>query len=191
MPERLIHHLHKYIATAEEDRAEILSYFKLVAFNKKEDLITEGQLCRYNYFVLKGCLRMFFINDKGTEQTTQFAIENWWISDYFAFENHKAATFYIQAVERSQVLAIDHASLEKLLNRFPQVERYFRLVYQRAYSALQLRTKYFYEFSREEFYHNFNDKFPEFIQRVPQYLLASYLNMTPEYLSEIKNKRRS
>jgi len=80
---------------------------------------------------------------------------------------------------------------EKLLHSFPQLERYFRLIYQKAYSASQLRTKYLYDFSREEFYHHFNDNFPEFTQRIPQHILASYLNMTPEYLSKIKNKSRS
>jgi len=134
---------------------------------------------------------MFFINDKGVEQTVQFAIENWWITDYFAFDRQTKTEFTIQAVETTDILQIDYKNQEKLLNDFPRFERYFRLIYQRAYSASQLRTKYLYDFSREQLYHHFNDNFPEFTKRIPQHILASYLNMTPEYLSKIKKISRS
>jgi CRP-like cAMP-binding protein len=134
---------------------------------------------------------MFFIKESGVEQTTQFAIENWWMTDLLAFEKQAPSTFYIQAVEKSEILAIDHQSYEKLLLQFPQMERYFRAIYQRAFASSQLRIKYIYDFSKEEMYKHFRDHFPEFIQRVPQYLLASFLGFTPEYLSEIRSKTRS
>ena len=191
MPERLIKHLTKFVDIRDEDRATILSFFRPITLSKKENLVAEGQLCRANYFVLKGCLRMFFVNDKGVEHTTQFAIENWWLTDYMAFQQERTTDFYIQAVEKTEVLAIEFQSQERLCAQFPQVERYFRLVYQKAYAAAQLRIKYLYDFSREELYHHFNDRYPEFIQRVPQYLLASFLGFTPEYLSEIRKKKRS
>jgi hypothetical protein len=125
------------------------------------------------------------------EQTTHFAIENWWLTDYLAFQSQQTTGFYIQAVENTQVLAIDWHAQERLLAQYPYLERYFRLVYQRAYGADQLRIKYLYAFSREELYHHFSTHFPEFIQRIPQYLLASFLGFTPEYLSEIRKKKRS
>lgn len=134
---------------------------------------------------------MFFINEKGMEQTIQFAIENWWITDYLAFDRQAKTEFSIQALEPTEVLQIDYQHQERLLSAFPQLERYFRLIYQRVYAALQLRAKYFYDFSREQLYHHFNNSFPGFTQRIPQHLLASYLNMTPEYLSEIKKKAHS
>ncbi|HEX2535971.1 MAG TPA: Crp/Fnr family transcriptional regulator [Chitinophagaceae bacterium] len=191
MAEELIRHLQKHIAADAEDARQIVPFFRTVPLQKKEALLAEGQLCRYHYFVAKGCLRMYFVNGKGMEQTIHFAIENWWITDYPAFQHRAAASFHIQAIEPSEVLAIDYASQEDLFREFPQMERYFRLIFQRAYSAAQLRIRYLYDFSREEFYDHFSTHFPEFIQRVPQYLLASYLNMTPEYLSEIRSKKRS
>ncbi len=134
---------------------------------------------------------MFFVNDKGIEQTTQFAIENWWISDYMAFHHQQNSTFFIQAVEQTDILQLTYSAQETLLKEFPQLERYFRLVYQKAYAASQLRMKYHYDLSKEELYHHFNNSFPEFTQRIPQYLLASYLGFTPEYLSEIRKKNAS
>lgn len=187
----ILEHFRKFIEVHPDDEAEILSYFQVKNFNKKENLTEVNTKCRQHFFVTKGCLRMFFINEKGIEQTTQFAIENWWLTDYFAFQNNTQTNFTIQAVEKTEVLAISFQNQEKLMEEFPVFERYFRLIYQRAYSASQLRTKYLYSLSREEMYHQFNDSFPEFTQRIPQHLLASYLNMTPEYLSEIKSKRRS
>jgi hypothetical protein len=88
-------------------------------------------------------------------------------------------------------MALSLQSQEHLFTLFPQIEKYFRLIYQRAYAASQLRMKYQYDLSREELYHHFNNQFPEFIQRIPQYLLASFLGFTPEYLSEIRRKKRS
>lgn len=88
-------------------------------------------------------------------------------------------------------MQIDFKNQMLLLEDFPKLERYYRMIYQRAYAALQMRTKYLYDFSKEEFYHHFNNHFPEFTRRIPQHLLASYLNMTPEYLSEIKSKLQS
>jgi CRP-like cAMP-binding protein len=184
-------HINKFVPVTDDAFFGILSFFEEQHVKKKFNLLVEGNVCRDHYFVLKGCLRMFFINDKGVEQTTEFAIENWWITDNFAFERHLPSPFFIQAVEHSHVLRIDYSSQEKLVTAFPQMERYFRFVYQRAFAASQMRIKYLYDFSKEEMFHHLNNLHPEFVQRIPQYLIASFLGFTPEYLSEIRKKFRS
>lgn len=184
-------HLQKFITIGDADVAAILDCFNIADIEKKENLLTEGQVCRYNYFVVKGCLRKFFINEKAIEQTTEFALDTWWMTDNMAYEFQKPSAFYIQAVEKSTVLSIHYKTQEQLLQAFPMMEKYFRFVYQRAYAASQMRIKYLYGLSKEEFYHSFNNKYPEFVQRIPQYLLASFLGLTPEYLSEIRAKKRS
>ena len=191
MLENLKNHIARFVEIDEQDYAEILPYFRVVQAKKKQNLLTEGKICKSNYFVSKGCLRLFFVNEKGIEQTIQFALENWWIADYTSFSSQKPSGFYIQAVERSEVLALDFVSQEEMLNRFPQMERYFRLVHQRAHAATQFRIKFLYSLSKEEFYNHFNKLYPEFVQRIPQYLLASFLGLTPEYLSEIRGRKIS
>lgn len=191
MSENLTNHIKKFVHFSDEDNIEILKYFTAIKIAKKHNLLTEGKICKYNYFVSKGCLRLFFINDKGVEQTIQFALENWWLSDYTSFTLQKPSEFYIQAVEKSEVLAIDFLTQEQLLDRFPLMEKYFRKIHQRAHAAAQFRMKSLYQYSREELYYNFNKLYPEFVQRIPGYLLASFLGFTPEYLSEIKRKRIS
>jgi CRP-like cAMP-binding protein len=184
-------HIEKFIKINDEEFLEVLSFFQMQAVKKKENLLIEGNVCKYHYFVLSGCLRKFFVNEKGIEQTTEFAIENWWITDNAAYERRLPTEFYIQAVENSEVLRIDHYSQEKLLIAFPNLERYFRFIYQRAYAASQVRIKYLYDFSKEQMFHHFNKNYPEFVQRIPQHLIASFLGFTPEYLSEIRKNARS
>lgn len=191
MSRELLQHFRNYITIEEKDEAEIAAHFRTATFAKKAILLAENARSIPHFFVIKGCLRMFYLNEKGIEQTAQFAIENWWLTDYLSFERQSRSIFSIQAVEATEVLMIDYKQQEALLAQFPLLERYFRLIYQRNYGALQLRSKYLHEFSREELYEHFSSRFPEFVQRMPQYLLASYLGMTPEYLSEIRAKRRS
>lgn len=181
-------HIAKFAEISDDDLEEILSFFEMKVISKKENILEEGQLCRHNIFVLKGLLRKFFINEKGNEQTIEFAIETWWINDNIAFERKCATEFYIQAVEKSEILCITYENQEKLVKAFPAMERYFRFVYQRAYAAAQMRIKYLFSLSKEDFYFNLAYRYPEFVQRVPQYLIASFLGFTPEYLSEIRKK---
>jgi CRP-like cAMP-binding protein len=181
-------HFRKFVELSDEDFASVLKFFRQINPKKKENLLTEGQICRSNYFVARGCLRMFFIDDKGVEKTTQFALEHWWLADYFSFQKQQPSQFNIQAVENSEVWVLDLHAHEEMLKNHPHMERYFRLVHQTAHAASQVRVRYAYDLSREEMYRYFRTNFPDFIQRVPQYLLASYLDMTPEYLSELRAK---
>ena len=191
MSELLKNHIKKFIPVDDAEFLDILSFFQIQKVRKKENLLMEGSVCQYHYFVLHGCLRKFFITERGMEQTTEFAIENWWITDTLAYEHRLPAEFCIQAVEKSEVLRIDNYSQEKLLLAFPKMERYFRFIYQRAYAASQRRIKYLYDLSKEEMFHHFNQHYPEFVRRVPQHLIASFLGFTPEYLSEIRKKANS
>lgn len=188
MSNELLAHIRKFISLNTDNDREVLGYFKTTELKKKENILYEGHVCRTNFFVVKGCLRLYFVNDQGTEQTTQFAIENWWMTDYTAFHTRQASTFNIQAVEPTRLVTIDVDAQEQLFTKFPQFERYFRLIYQRATAASQQRIKYLYDLSREELYIQFRNQYPGFVQRIPQYLLASFLGFTPEYLSEIRKR---
>lgn len=184
-------HLAKFIHVTDQEFGDILTFFETRLVAKKENLLEKGRVCRHNFFVLEGLLRKFYLNEKETEQTIEFAIETWWITDNAAYEQQLKTQFYIQAVEKSKVLYITQENQEKLVHAHPVMERYFRFVYQRAYIAAQQRIKYLFSLSKEEFYLEFLRKRPEFVQRVPQYLIASFLGFTPEYLSELRKKNVS
>jgi CRP/FNR family transcriptional regulator len=185
----LLAHIRRFVSLAPEEEKTLLPFFKYRELKKRETVLKEGQLCHANHFILKGCLRMHSITEKGEEQIVQFAIEHWWITDYMSLDQQKPSEFSIQAVEPSAIAVLDKSVQDELFARLPQLERYFRLVLQRAYAAAIMRVKYIFTESGEERFHNFNNSFPEFIQRIPQYMLASYLGFTPEFLSKIRAKK--
>lgn len=185
----LLAHIRKFVSLSGEEAETLMKYVRPLEVKKKEMLLREGDICKEMLFVGKGCLRMYYINEKGTEQITQFALENWWLSDYTSYDRQQPATFSIQAVEASEVYAIAHDKQDALTRALPQMERYFRLILQKAYAAAQMRVFFFHNLNREEAYRQFSGMFPGFVQRIPQYMLASYLGLTPEYLSELRKKR--
>lgn len=188
MPELLKSHIEKLLGRDLPEFKSIEPFFEVSDIRKKENLLVEGRICKANYFVNRGCLRMYFVNENGVEQTVQFALEHWWLADYASFSAQKPSGFYIQAVEHSEILSLSYSAQEELLQSHPVMERYFRLVHQRAHAAAQFRIRGLYGHSREELYHQFINNYPEFVQRIPQYLLASFLGMTPEYLSELRRR---
>jgi CRP-like cAMP-binding protein len=184
----LNNHIRKFCPISEEKLNLTESYFEQKTFRKKEFLLREGERCHEKFFIVKGCVYMYYLRQNGIEQTIDFAIENWWTSDFMAFPNNSPAQFSIRAAETTAVLSITADRQRELLQQVPELNEYFHLVFQRAYAASQIRLRKLYELSKEELYRVFSQDFPEFVQRVPQYLLASFLGFTPEYLSEIRKK---
>ena len=189
MYDEIFTHIRKFVSLSNAEEAVVGSYLQYKTLNKKDHLLKEGQVCGFNHFINKGCLRTYFVNDNGVEQIIHFGIENWWITDYTSMEEKKASQFYIQAVEKSEIILLDRKKQDELFERIPQLERYFRIILQKAYSATLMRVHYIFDQSGEERYHHFNTAFPEFIQRIPQYMLASYLGFTPEFLSKIRARK--
>lgn len=185
----LLVHLRKYISLNEAEEKTLLSYLQYQNVKKKEHLLVEGHACNANHFILKGCFRMYNNTDQGTQQIVQFAIDNWWITDYSSLDLQKPSIFNIQAVENSEIAIIKREVQEELFIKLPQLERYFRIILQRSFAASIMRIQYIFNQSGEERYKHFNSAFPDFIQRVPQYMLASYLGFTPEFLSKIRGKK--
>ena len=143
-----ISHLKKYIQLTEEEIDLLANEVKVVDINKKEFLLEEGKVCRYNYFVENGCLRMYYHHEKGKEQIVQFALENWWLADYTSFTFQQKSVFFIQAIEKSKVVAFDANTQDELFKKIPQLEHYFRLMMQRAYGATQMRVKFYHDKSK-------------------------------------------
>lgn len=185
----LLLHIQKITANREVDGERILSYFDTGSYSKKDILLQEEKLCLSYFFVTKGCLRLFFTDDHGVEQTLQFALENWWMTDLDAFRSRRQSAYTIQALEATEVLAINARNYALLLDEIPLMEKYFRSVYERAYAAQLLRVRMISRMPKNEFYELFATKYPEFLQRIPQKILASFLGFTPEYLSELRKKR--
>jgi CRP-like cAMP-binding protein len=106
-----------------------------------------------------------------------------------SFMNNTPSDYYIQSIEASEIASINNQQFDELLKELPQMEKYFRIILQKAVAATQHKNKLMYEMSKEEFYLHFSTSFPQFMQRIPQYMIASYLGLTPEYMSELRKKK--
>jgi len=191
MSTELIQHIRQFVSLTNEQADFITANISPRKVAKKEMLLNAGDICRGNHFVVSGCLRLFFTDEQGNERTIQFAIENWWMTDYTSKDRKVPSQYSIQAVEDSIVISLDNQTGDKLFATVPALETYFRKILQRAYSASLFRISLLYSKSKEEMFFNFQQKFPDFVQRVPQYMLASLLGMTPEYLSELRKNTNS
>jgi CRP/FNR family transcriptional regulator len=186
MHQALLEHIAKFVKLTETEAQSVIGFLDYKKAAKKEHLLREGQICNAQYFIVKGCFRQYIINEKGTEKTLLFGIENWWITDFLSFQSQSPSNFFIQAIENSEVIVLERQAMEDLLLEVPKLERYFRLCMQKSFGASQVRIKYLFTMSAEERYRHMSSMFPEFVQRVPQYMLASYLDFSPEFLSKIR-----
>ncbi|MBS1916121.1 MAG: Crp/Fnr family transcriptional regulator [Bacteroidetes bacterium] len=187
--ENLLIHIRKFVPLSKTEEELLLPYLKNISLKKKEHILKEGQICTANYFVVKGCMRMYFITEQGTEQIVQFAIDNWWLADLMSLDAQKPSQFNIQAIEATEVIALDKNIQEELFTKVPKMERYFRIILQKAFAASVMRFRYIFTQSGEERFHHFITSFPDFVQRVPQYMLASYLGFSAEFLSKLRAKK--
>jgi len=155
---------------------------------KKEFLLKEGEVCNYSGFVNEGCLRSFIRNHDGNENVTRFAIEDYWVGDLYSYLTGDVSPYNIEATIDSKVLLIHKNDMEKVYEQVPKFERFFRIIVQRGYIALEKRFSIDLSSSALQKYENLLQKFNDIELRVSQKHIASYLGITPESLSRIKKK---
>lgn len=141
------------------------------------------------FYVEEGLLRLSLTGQDGQEQTLQFAMEGWWIADFMAFFDGSVSTFSIDALEDSALRVLPRGDYEPLFVKCPALEGYFRRLYQRTYAAAQRRAHVHELRSAGDRYESFVANYPSFVERIPQYMLASFLGMTPEFLSRLRKRR--
>jgi len=185
----LLAHIKRFVSLSADEEQLLCDKLEVKVLKKKEFLLQPGKLCPGNYFVVKGCLRLYFVNDKLHEQIIQFAIENWWMADHDSLSNKQPSQCYIQAVEPCELLLLSEKNRILLFEQIPKLEGYFSIIMQKAFVAAQRRIGFIFNQTEEERYRHFAKLFPGFIQRVPQYMLASYLGFTPQFLSRIRAKK--
>lgn len=155
---------------------------------KKTFLLQEGEICNFEAYVVKGCVRTYYIDENGFEVILQFAIEDWWFSDIASFYEQKPSKLFIETLEDSRLLTFNPETKEELLTRVPKFERVFRLMLQRSLAATQNRLINTISKTAQEKYLDFIERYPTIPQRVPQHYIAAYLGISPEFLSKVRTK---
>jgi CRP-like cAMP-binding protein len=178
--------IQKRIQITDEEWNGFLAVMKPKSLKKREFLLRAGDVCDYNSFILKGCLRTFFTDEKDHEHIFQIGFEDWWASDLTSFVTGDPANYSIEALEECELLVMHRNDYETLLSKYPKFERFFRLLMQNAYVAAQRRTIDSMSRNAEWRYLELVKKYPTLELRVAQHHIASYLGITPEALSRIK-----
>ncbi|TAI49487.1 Crp/Fnr family transcriptional regulator [Flagellimonas allohymeniacidonis] len=186
MNDQLAAYLGRYETFQEEELALISGFLTPQKYGRRALVLEQGKTCGHRYFILNGILRIYHTNSKGVEETNLFAIENWWITEYDSYINQIPSLNSIQAIEPTELLALSKEDEPELFKKIPKLERVFRLIAENTLIAQLRKNEIYMKQSSRERYYALVRAIPNFAQRVPQYMIASYLNITPEYLSEIR-----
>lgn len=176
----------RYVSLSDAEFQQFYKALDLITIEKKKHLFKEGDFCTKQFFLLEGLLRMYHTDAEGNERIELFVIENWWVTHMDSFVNGVPSNVALQALETSQLLVLEKTKLEALFVQIPSLERLFRKITEGLYIATQRKYETYMKLTSKARYESLVTSFPDFAQRVPQYMIASYLNMSPEYLSDIR-----
>lgn len=184
----ILTNIRRYVDFSEADAARLQAIIKTTRFKKRQFLDQPGYTSNYRNYILQGAFRSFFIDEEGKDHTVQIAIEDWFVSDFYSYITRMPATLYVEALEDSVLLQMRYEDIEGLCKELHSLSEYFRVTTERAFAFSRMRALSNLSKSAEERYLEFNEMYPGIVQRVPQKIVASYLGMSPEFLSKIRSQ---
>jgi len=186
--QRLLNYIGTHISLSKEEEAILLSKINYRKYLKGQYFLQQGDVCKYSGFVISGCTKTFYVDDEGQEHIVMFSIEDWWTSDMGSFITQTPADYNVQCIENTELIQFSYNYQEELFTEIPKLERFFRLILEKALVASQKRIVRNFSLTAKEQYLFFRSQYPKIEQRIPQYMIASYLGITKEFLSKIKSQ---
>lgn len=183
--DKLRQHIEQVTPLTDEEFAFIKPFFTLKKVRKNQYLIHEGDEVKYEYIVLSGIFKVFYVDAQGKEFIVQFAQANWWMSDYQAFFKQSNATVFIECMEEGEVLYSTLQGREQLSAALHKMEHFYRVKLTNGYVALQQRIKLLLSSTPQQRYEEFSKLYPDLLQRIPKKFVAEYLGVTRETLSRL------
>lgn len=184
----LLDYINQYVHLTGEEEAILLSKIVHRNYLKDQYIVQQGDVCNSVNFIISGCTKTFHMDLEGQEHVVMFSIEDWWTSDLGSFMTQTPADFNVQCIQNTQLIQFTYENLEVLYKEIPKLERLFRKIVERAFVASQKRIIRNFSLTAKERYQTFKKIYPKIDQRVPQYMIASYLGITKEFLSKIKSQ---
>ena len=184
--EPILKYFSKILPLNKSETEAVKKVFKERRIKRRQFILQEGDVCILNTFVVEGCFRMYLVDEKGKEHNVQFAIENWWIGDIGSFHSEEPSRLYIEAIENSIVLQIKKQDQLDLFVNYPKFNRIFRVFTENALVAYQSRLLQNMSSTAEERYLDFMERYPFFFNRISNVQIASFLGITPEFLSTLR-----
>lgn len=184
--QKLISYFDSYLSLSDEESEQLRSRVAERPIKRRQFILQQGDVCRHYSYVVSGCFKMYAVDAKGTEHNLQFAAENDWIADIGSFHLEKPSRMYIEALEPSVILQISKDDLWHLYTNYPKFDRNFRVTIENKFIELQDRVLQTISSTAEERYQAFLTQYPHLTNRLPNTQIASYLGITPEFLSKIR-----
>lgn len=184
----LIEYFNRLIPLDEKEIAFISKIFKERIIKKRQFILQEGEVCKYSTFVVEGCFKMCLVDHTGKEHNLQFATENWWVGDIGSFHTETPTKLNIEALENSIILQVKKEDQWKLFTDYPKFNQIFRVLAENAMVSLQRRVLQNISSTAEERYLDFLERHPQLFNRISNVQIASYLGVTPEFLSTIRKR---
>ncbi|MEN0053901.1 MAG: Crp/Fnr family transcriptional regulator [Mucilaginibacter sp.] len=184
-------HIEEITELSDEEFEHVKSFFTLKRVKKHQYLIQEGDQANYEFLIMSGIFRMFYLDDEGKEYIVQFAGENWWMADYQAYFNEKKATLYITCMEEAEVLCMTLYGREKLSADLHKMEHFFRAKLTNGYVAQQRRIISLLSGNPQQRYEEFGQLYPHMLQKIPKKYIAEYLGVSRETLSRLYSANKS
>jgi CRP-like cAMP-binding protein len=175
-----------YVPLSAEEKLELSARVKERALKRKEFFLQEGQVCHHYAFVVEGCFKTYSVDNLGKEHNLQFAAENDWIADISSFYSDKPSKLYIETLEPSRILLIEKKDLIFFYKYYPKFVRYFKVIFENKFVEMQNRVLQNISSTAEERYLTFLEQYPQLSNRIPSIQIASYLGVTPEFLSKVR-----
>jgi CRP/FNR family transcriptional regulator, cyclic AMP receptor protein len=188
MFENINRNVSKSAVFTQKELARMNELLQVKHFPKKTYLLQEGEICHFEGYINKGCARTYYIDENGFEVTLMFSIEDWWVGDVASFYEQTPSNFFIETLEECEIMMFNPVTKEMLLAEIPKFERVFRMMIQRSLSSMVNRLVNTISKPAQDKYLEFIRKYPTIPQRVPQHYIASYLGISPEFLSKVRAK---
>jgi CRP-like cAMP-binding protein len=186
--EPLLDYINNYVSLTDEEVEILISKVTYRTYLKGQYIVQQGDICKYECFVISGCTKTFYLDTEGQEHIVMFSIEDWWTSDMGSFITQTPADYSIQCIENTEVIQFSYEIIEGLYAAIPKLERFFRQIIEKALVASQKRIVRSFSLTAKDQYLYFREQYPKIEQRIPQYMIASYLGITKEFLSKIKSQ---
>lgn len=186
--ELIFSNISKHISLTPTEKEHFAGLLEAQELAKNAFVLRQGERCQQLYFVSSGILRAYHLNEQGKDATVMFAMEDWWITDMYCFLNELPAMVNIQVVESACILALSKEKLDSLYEDIPKFNIFFRILMQNAYCREQLRVMQRLSLQAKDRYEEFLEKYPRLANQVTLKQIASYLGVTPEFLSYIRKK---
>ncbi len=182
----ILQNIERYVSLSDDEKKRLIAIIRTTKIKKRQFIDQPGYVCQYRNYVVKGAFRSYFIDDEGKEHTIQIAIEDWFVSDFYSYITQTPATLFVEAMEDSTIFQMTYDDIEGLCKEIHGLSEYFRISTERAFAFSRKRALSNLSMTAEERYKELLDRYPTIVRRVPQKVIASYLGMTPEFMSKIR-----